>query len=108
MAKDQNFRGGWQERLAALRNVPPVLKIVWESGPGVVTFGLVSRLFSALLPLALLDVTRLIINLIDEMVHSGALHRPVPHRLWWLVGCECTLAIGSSVLSRAIDYSDSL
>ena len=54
MAEQQSFLSSWQERLTALRNTPPVLKIVWKSGPGVVVFGLVARLFAALLPLALL------------------------------------------------------
>ena len=54
MAEQQSFLSSWQERLTALRNTPPVLKIVWQSGPGVVIFGLVSRLFASLLPLALL------------------------------------------------------
>ena len=41
MAEQQSFLSSWQERLTALRNTPPVLKIVWQSGPGVVIFGLV-------------------------------------------------------------------
>ena len=50
----ENFWSGWQERLSALRHVPPVLKIVWRSGPLVVTMGLVFRIFASLLPIALL------------------------------------------------------
>ena len=34
MAEHQSFLSSWQERLTALRNTPPVLKIVWQSGPG--------------------------------------------------------------------------
>ena len=52
MPKPENFWASWHERLRALRNVPPVLKIVWESGPGVVTFGIVARVVAALLPIA--------------------------------------------------------
>ena len=44
MTDAEGFWGGWRERLAALRNVPPVLGIVWESGPLVVSLGLVFRL----------------------------------------------------------------
>ena len=66
MAEQQSFLSSWQERLTALRNTPPVLKIVWKSGPGVVVFGLVSRLFASLLPLALLWIPKLIV---DEIVH---------------------------------------
>jgi ATP-binding cassette subfamily B protein len=105
MGERENFWKGWQDRLTALRNVPPVLKIVWQSGPGVVTFGLISRFFAALLPLALIWVTKLIIDIVKNGV---TLHQSVPHRLWWLVGAEFALAVGSSILSRAIDYSDSL
>jgi ATP-binding cassette, subfamily B, bacterial len=105
MAKDQDFRGGWQERLSALRNVPPVLKIVWQSGPGVVTFGLLSRVVASLLPLALLWIPKLIL---DRIVHAASVHQPVGPRFWWLVAAEFALAVLTSILARAIDYSDSL
>jgi len=91
---------GWQERISALRNVPAVLKIVWDSGPAVVVFGLVSRLLSSVLPVALLWITKLII---DGIVN----HQPM-QRIWWLVAAEFSLAILNSVLIRTIDYSDSL
>ena len=85
MTERQNFWGGWQERISALRNVPAVLKIVWDSGPGVVIFGLVSRLFAALMPVGLLWITKLII---DRIVHAVSAHQPVVHGFWWLVVAE--------------------
>jgi ATP-binding cassette subfamily B protein len=100
-----NVGGGWQERLSALRNTPPVLKIVWQSGPGVVIFGLVARIFASLLPLALLWIPKLIV---DAIVHSRVASQPVSPRLWWLVAAEFSLAVLSGILARAIDYSDSL
>jgi ATP-binding cassette subfamily B protein len=105
MAERANHWAGWQERISALRNVPAVLKIVWESGPGVVVFGLVSRLLAALLPVALLAITRLII---DRIQHAISTHQPVQHGFWWLVAAEFSLAVLTSILTRAIDYSDSL
>jgi len=57
--------------MSALRNVLAVLRIVWDSGPGIVMFGLVLRLFSALLPVALLWITKLII---DGIVHAVTAH----------------------------------
>jgi ATP-binding cassette subfamily B protein len=101
----ESFWTSWKERLSALRNVPPVLKIVWESGPAVVSFGLVARLFASLLPLGLIYITKLII---DGIVHSLSAHQPVSPKLWWLVAGEFALAVGSSILARTIDYSDSL
>src|SRR5271169_4636338 len=105
MAEQRSFLSSWQERLAALRNTPPVLKIVWQSGPGVVVFGLVSRLFAALLPLALLWVPKLIV---EEILHPTGPQHTMSPRLWWLVAIEFGLAVLGSVLRRAMDYSDSL
>jgi len=105
MATRQNFWSDWQERLSALRNVPVVLRIVWESGGSVVAFNLIFRVFAALLPMALLWVTKLII---DTIVHVASTHQAVPTRLWYLVACEFGLAVLASVLSRTVDYLDSL
>jgi ATP-binding cassette, subfamily B, bacterial len=105
VAEQANLGGGWQERLSALRNTPPVLKIVWQSGPGVVIFGLVARLFASLLPLALLWIPKLIV---DAIVHSRVAGQPVSPRLWWLVAAEFSFAVLGGILARAIDYSDSL
>ncbi|HZP61922.1 MAG TPA: ABC transporter ATP-binding protein [Terriglobales bacterium] len=91
--------------MAALRNVPPVLKIVWESGPVVVALGLIFRLIVAVLPVALLWITKIII---DAIVHAVSSHQPVSPRFWWLVVAEFGVAIFLSILSRGIDYLDSL
>jgi len=105
MADVENFRGGWRERLAALRNVPPVLKIVWESGPLVVSLGLVFRLISSLTPLAALWITKLIVDGVVQVVSS---HQPAKPLLWWLVAAEFAIAIFASLLGRTIDYLDAL
>jgi ATP-binding cassette subfamily B protein len=60
----------------------------------------------ALLPLALLAVTRLIIDAIVNAVKSPT-HVVQPH-FWWLVGAEFALAVLSSLLSRTIDFLDAL
>src|SRR5258706_11951033 len=105
MAERESLWTGWQERISALRNVPAVLKIVWDSGPAVVIVGLVSRVFASLLPVILLWITKLII---DGIVHAVSTHQPVQRGFWWLVTAEFSLAVLNSVLVRTIDYSDSL
>ena len=105
MADRENFWGGWRERLAALRNVPPVLRIVWQSGPLVVSLGLVFRLISSLIPLAALWITKLII---DGIVLAVSSHQHVKPLLWWLVAAEFAIAIFGSILGRTIDYVDAL
>jgi ATP-binding cassette, subfamily B, bacterial len=105
MPEHENFWSGWQERLSALRHVPPVLKIVWRSGPLVVTMGLVFRLFASLLPIALLWIAKLII---DSIVHAVASQQTVGPGFWWLVAAEFGLAVCGSFLGRTIDYFDAL
>src|SRR5712691_790847 len=105
MSQEENFWSSCRERLSALRNVPPVLKIVWESGPGVVTFGIAARVVAALLPVALAWIPKLII---DILVHLLQAHGAVPARLWWLVLAEFGLSVLSSIVARMIDYADSL
>ena len=101
----KNLQSAWQERMVAMRNLPPVLKIVWRSGPSVVVWGVIFRLIASVLPLGVLAVSRLIVNLIVAMMQH---HTPIPHRLWWLVALEFALAVLTNVFTRAIDYTDSL
>ena len=105
MAEAGKFWGSWSERLTALRNVPPVLRIVWESGPLVVALGLVFRLATSLIPLAALWITKLII---DGIVQAVSTHQAVQPVLWWLVAAEFAIAIFGSTLSRIVDYLDAL
>jgi ATP-binding cassette subfamily B protein len=105
MDEPKSFWSGWGERLSALRNVPPVLKIVWQSGSVVVSLGLFFRLITSLLPVVALWITKLIIDVIVRVV-SG--HQSVPRSLWWLVAAEFGIAIFGSLLTRATDYLDAL
>jgi ATP-binding cassette subfamily B protein len=105
MSQNEKFWSSWHERLSALRNVPPILKIVWQSGPGVVTFGVVARIVAAVLPIAITYVAKLIIDILVRLLQT---HGAVPTRLWWLVAAEFGFAVLSSIVARAIDYSDSL
>jgi ATP-binding cassette subfamily B protein len=103
--EDKNFWRGWHERLSALRNVLPVLGIVWRSGPLVVALGLVSRLLASLLPIGLLWIAKLII---DRIVHAVSAHQPVQSGFWWLVATEFGLAVVGCIIGRTIDYLDAL
>ncbi|MFZ0817122.1 MAG: ABC transporter ATP-binding protein [Candidatus Sulfotelmatobacter sp.] len=105
MKREQDFWSGWRERFSALRNVPAVLRIVWESGRAVVSAGIVLRVVVSLLPVVLLWITKLII---DGIEHARAMHESVPTRLWWLVGAEFGVALLGSVLTRGLDFLDAL
>jgi ATP-binding cassette subfamily B protein len=99
------FWGGWRERFSALRNVPSVLRFVWESGRTVVVLGLTCRVIASLLPPALFWVSKLIIDNIFRVLTA---HQPAGARLWWLVGVEFAIAVTAGVLGRVIDYLDAL
>jgi ATP-binding cassette subfamily B protein len=91
--------------MCALRNVPTVLRILWESGPAVVTWGLVLRLVVSVMPWSISWVASRIIN---GVAVAALHHQPLPSHYWWIVGAEIALALIFSALTRAIDYSDSL
>jgi ATP-binding cassette subfamily B protein len=105
MAGKQDSWKGWRERISALRNVPAVLRIVWDSGRTVVVLGVFFRLLASVLPLGLLWMTKLIIDLLVR-AHTG--HQAVGTRLWWLVAAEFSLAVFGGVLSRGVDFLDAL
>ena len=103
-ASPQSSRNAWRERVQALKNVPPVLGILWESGPAVVTWGIILRIFVAALPAAIAGVAAKIINGVQHVFsHQGL----IPY-FWWLVGLEAGLNVFSGLLTRGVDYSDSL
>ncbi len=105
MQKPQEFWSGLHDRLMALRNVPTVLRFVWESGRAVVILGLVARLIVSVLPPALFWVSKLIIDAIQRIITT---HQPVTNRLWWLVAIEFALAVCTGLVGRLIDYLDTL
>jgi ATP-binding cassette, subfamily B, bacterial len=104
-ASTRNFRSAWNERLKALKNIPPVLRIVWDSGPAVVIWSCLLRFTIALIPLAMLAVTRWII---DAVVAHITHHQSLPATFWWIVALEFGLASLGTILARAIGYCDSL
>src|ERR1035438_6375686 len=51
--KAQKPGGAWADRLNALKNVPPVLHFVWESGPAIVFWNIAIRIVVAFLPVGI-------------------------------------------------------
>src|SRR5277367_5743987 len=99
-----NAESPWLDRLRALRNMPPVLRILWESGPSVVSWGLGLRIIVAVLPFGVAKVAQYIVTDIAGVLRG----HPLPSRFWTLVATEVVLNVLLGLLTRAIDYSDSL
>ncbi len=106
----------FRERLGALRNLPPFLRLVFQTAPGLAAGNIVLRLLRALLPVATLYVGKLIID--EVILLTGLTDTPATlagwidagllSRLTWLVGIEFALAILSDVLARFVSLLDTL
>jgi len=94
----------WSDRVRALKNVPPVLHFVWESGPAVVFWNIAIRILVAFLPVGIGIIGRFIIDGVNRL----RLRQSLPQHFWWLVGSEMALAVLTGILSRAVDYFDNL
>ena len=97
-------RRSLRERFGALRNIPPFLRLVWQTSPSMMLAQSALRLVRALLPVATLYVGKLII---DEVVAArrGAASGGRSARLarhGWLdrIGCGCSRS--NSALAVAV------
>jgi ATP-binding cassette subfamily B protein len=95
----------WNRRLSALKNIPPVMKMVWSASPILAGLGFALRMLTALVPLGMLAVSRLIINRIFD---AKTQHTPVQSDIWLLLGIEFLLACAANVIGRVVDHCDSL
>ena len=93
----------WGERIHALKNIPRVMKFVWEAAPAVVVGEAVARVTVALIPLSMLIVTR---SIIDAIYAYKAHQTPLPGFFWWLVALEFGLAGFAAIVARLIDFCD--
>jgi ATP-binding cassette, subfamily B, bacterial len=92
----------WRARLRELRNLSTVLRIIWQASPGFATAWLVVRVAGSLLPLALLAVSKVII----DGVTAVATGKQLPDNFWYWIAAEIFLAILAATLGRANWYFD--
>ena len=100
----QKVSSAWGDRVRALRNLPPLLRILWDSGPSVVTWGILLRIIVAFAPLGIAAVAAWIVNGVQGRMMGQDLR---PH-FWWMVALEVVLAVTMAALLRVIDYLDSV
>ena len=86
--------------MRAMRNIPPLLRMVWATSPAITTATIGLRLIASAIPVAQLWVAKLII---DQIVHP----RPETN-VWVLLAVEILLAVSSDLLGRATALCDSL
>src|SRR5713226_7452364 len=105
MPKRRGPPADWRERLASFHNIRPLLKMVWETSPGLTLATVAMRFTRALLPVGMLWVSKLIIDTVVALISPG---KAVSHSLWALVAIEFGLAIASDLLGRGVALADSL
>ena len=93
-----------RQRIKVLRNVPPFIKLVWETHRGFTVAMIILRLARAFVPVAVLWVGKLIIDTVVS-ARSGSLDTGL---LWRLVALEILLAFIGELLSRASSVIESL
>src|SRR6185503_9396551 len=95
----------WQARLSSLRYVRPLVKLIWETSPPLVVGTAFLRLLRALMPLAMLWVSKLILDAVVALIaqKSGNVSG-----VWKLVALEFGLAVASDFLGRGNGLCDSL
>ncbi|TKW66145.1 MAG: ABC transporter ATP-binding protein [Paracoccus denitrificans] len=107
----RSFRARW----AAMKNIPPFLRLVWKAAPALTLASMVLRLIRAVIPVTSLWIGKLII---DEVIRLVALDGPETLTAWFtggeanhlmiLVAAEFGLAILSDGLARLVSLIDSL
>ena len=105
LPRSEAEKPSWRARLASLRNVRPLLGMVWETSPPLVLASVALRLFRALLPLSMLWVSKLILDAVVGRISRGTGSLA---GILKLVALELALAVASDVLGRANTLCDSL
>jgi ATP-binding cassette, subfamily B, bacterial len=99
----------WRERLQALRHLPRLLQMVWETEPRYVVGILVLRVARALIPLAVLWVGKLIVDEVVRAIGVAGTGAPAPWlRLAELLALELGIALVGEGLSRLSALLESL
>src|SRR5580765_2665806 len=105
-----------RERFGALRNLPPFVRLVWQTNPTLTLAQCTLRLLRALLPVVTLYVGKLIIDEVVALTQTAGapqsagewLQQGLLDRILWLLALEFGLAVLSDVLGRTVSYFDSL
>jgi ATP-binding cassette subfamily B protein len=108
-AYDPMQRPTWKQRVEALRNVRPLLRMVWETHRGYAAAMVTLRLLRAFVPLAVLWIGKLIIDGVVTAMRVHATGQPVAWRyLGGLLVTGVVIAVAGDALARAGTLVESL
>ncbi len=99
----------WSERLAALKHVPPLIRLVFQTHRGYTAAILALRVIRSFIPVAVLWIGKLIIDgVIAGMAAAHAGRTPDWWHLATLVGLELGIAVVGEGLARLSSLLESL
>jgi len=101
----QAERPSIRERVAALRHVPPLVRLVWETHRPFTAAMIALRAVRSFVPISSLWVAKLIIDAVVALRQQSA---PDLSRLWRLVALEIAVVVVGEVLARASVLVESL
>lgn len=93
-----------RQQVEALRYVPPLLRMVWETHPGYTLTMMALRLLRSAIPVATLWVGKLILDAIVSMQNAP----PDFPYLWKLIGLEVAIVLVGEALARGSSLVESL
>jgi ATP-binding cassette subfamily B protein len=100
-----NRSPSWRERITALRYVPSLIKLVWQTHRGFCVMVIAFRLLRAIIPVCTLWVGKLIIDAVVAIVQTPSLGFM---QLWRLVALEIMVVLVGEALARAAVLVESL
>jgi ATP-binding cassette, subfamily B, bacterial len=95
----------WAQRLEALRHVPPLLRLVFQTHRGYAAGILMLRAVRSFIPVSVLWIGKLIIDGVIAGLADRSAGRPVD---WWLLGGLVALELGIAVAGEALARASSL
>src|SRR5512135_513265 len=102
---DPMARPTWRQRLEALRNVRPLLGMVWETHRGFATAIVALRVLRAFVPLAVLWIGKLIIDGVVTAMRAHAAGRGVE---WPYLAGLLAIGLGIAVVGDALARAGTL
>ncbi|HEV7991350.1 MAG TPA: ABC transporter ATP-binding protein [Gemmatimonadaceae bacterium] len=102
---DEERPRGLRERLSALRYLPSLVRLVWQTHRGFTSAMVVLRLLRAFVPIASLWAAKLIIDQVVQLTRApgGSLTQ-----LWRVVALELAIVVVGELLARASSLVESL
>ncbi|MFN0104383.1 MAG: ABC transporter ATP-binding protein [Bryobacteraceae bacterium] len=102
-AESQTQKAAWKNRFAALKDLPRLWRLLWESAPTAVVGTISLRVIGGLIPLGMLYAAKQVIDLIAVAAKGQSVDSTM---LWIWVGVEFSLAVFTQAIGRTVDFLD--